>query len=324
MEILDLSNAEYSNRNGSYGGAAGDKDGIIINGEPWIAKYPKTNEGMAKSDKLSKTSQTPLSEFIGSHIYEILGYPVHQTLLGIRKKFLVVACKDFCDERTRLLEMRTLKNIHISEMNQKFNMDLHETDDDHLVNLNELFVHFELNPEISKINGVAERFWNQVVIDGLIGNNDRNNGNWGILSCGDKRELAPIFDNGASFYPKKSTLAIEQILKLPEADQARNNANVQEPFTIDGEHHLNYRSILDLTDAEIPIAQVKLLHNAIIKNSDLVESKLDEIISFVKSIPNNYNGYEIISEPRREYYLKSFITRFEDVLKKRKMNLLKM
>ena len=321
MEILDLSNSEYSNRNGSYGGAAGDKDGIVINGEPWIAKYPKSNERMAKSNKLSKTSQTPLSEFIGSHIYEILGYPVHKTILGIRKNFLVVVCKDFCDERTRLLEMRTLKNIHISEMNQKFNMDLHETDDDHLVNLNELFVHFELNPEISKIKGVAERFWNQVVIDGLIGNNDRNNGNWGILSCGDKRELAPIFDNGASFYPKKSTLAIEQILKLPEADQTRNNANIQEPFTIDGEHHLNYRSILTLTESEIPAAQVKLLHSAITKNTDLVESKLDEIVEFVKSIPNSYNAYEIISEPRREYYLKSFITRFEDVLKKRKMEL---
>lgn len=318
MEIYDFSDCEYSNRNGSYGGAAGDKDGIIIDSEPWIAKYPKSNEGMAKSDKLSKTAQTPLSEYIGSHIYEILGYPVHKTLLGIRKNFLVVACKDFCDENTRLLEMRTLKNIHISEMNQKFNIDLHETDDDHLVNLNELFVHFELNPEISKINGVAERFWNQVVIDGLIGNNDRNNGNWGILSCGDKRELAPIFDNGASFYPKKSTLAIEQILKLPETDQSRNNANVQEPFTIDGEHHLNYRSILALTEVEIPAAQVNLLRNAIIKNADLVESKLDEIIGFVKSIPSNYNGYEIISEPRREYYLKSFITRFEDVLKKRK------
>lgn len=47
MEIFDFSNAEYSNRNGSYGGAAGDKDGIVINGEPWIAKYPKSNEGMA-------------------------------------------------------------------------------------------------------------------------------------------------------------------------------------------------------------------------------------------------------------------------------------
>lgn len=318
MEIFDFSNAEYSNRNGSYGGAAGDKDGIVINGEPWIAKYPKSNEGMAKSDKLSKFSQTPLSEFIGSHIYEILGYPVHKTLLGIRKNNLIVACKDFCDENTRLLEMRTLKNIHISEMNQNFNIDLHETDDDHLVNLNELFIHFKLNPEISKINGISERFWNQVVIDGLIGNNDRNNGNWGILSCGDKRELAPIFDNGASFYPKKSTLAIEQILKLPEADQARNNANVQEPFTIDGEHHLNYRSILDLTETEIPAAQVELLKTAVISNTKLVESKLHEIIEFVKSIPGNYKGYEIISEPRREYYLKSFITRFEDVLKKRR------
>lgn len=318
MEIYDFSNAEYSNRNGSYGGAAGDKDGIVINGEPWIAKYPKSNEGMAKNDKLSRFSQTPLSEYIGSHIYEILGYPVHKTLLGIRKNFLVVACKDFCDEKTRLLEMRTLKNIHISEMNQKFNVDLHETDDDHLVNLNELFIHFELNPEISKIKGVAERFWNQVVIDGLVGNNDRNNGNWGILSCGNNRELAPIFDNGASFYPKKSTLAIEQILKLPEADQARNNANVQEPFTIDGEHHLNYRSILALTESEIPLIQVNLLKKAIIKNTELVENKLSEIVDFIKSIPNSYNGYEIISEPRREYYLKSFITRFKDVLRQRR------
>lgn len=320
MEVFDFSECEYSNRNGSYGGAAGDKDGIIINGEPWIAKYPKSNEGMTRSDKLSRTTQTPLSEYIGSHIYGILGYPVHETVLGIRKGFVVVACKDFCDEKTRLLEMRTLKNIHIPEMNQKFQLDLHETNDDHLVDINELFVHFDLNPEISKIDGVAERFWNQVVIDGLIGNNDRNNGNWGILSCGDKRELAPIFDNGASFYPKKSTLAIQQLLKLPETDQARNNANIQEPFTFDGEHHLNYKSMLDLDESKIPAAQVTLLKAAIQKNTKLVESKLDEIVEFIKSIPSEYNGFEIITEPRREYYLKSFITRFEDVLKVKNSN----
>ena len=317
MEIFDFTECEYSNRNGSYGGAAGDKDGIIINGEPWIAKHPKSNEGMVKSDKLSRTTQTPLSEFIGSHIYGILGYPVHETLLGIRKGFVVVACKDFCDEKTRLLEMRTLKNIHIPEMNQKFQLDLHETNDDHLVDLNELFVHFELNPEISKIKGVSERFWDQIVIDGLIGNNDRKNGNWGILSCGDKRELAPIFDNGACFYPKKSTLAIEQLLKLPEADQARNNANIQEPFTLDGEHHLNYKFILDLDETKIPASQFKLLKASIVKNTQLVESKLDDIVAFIKLIPNEYNGFEFITEPRREYYIKSFITRFENVLKEK-------
>ena len=317
MEIFDFSECKYSNRNGSYGGAAGDKDGILINGEPWIAKYPKSNEGMAKNDRLSRTTQTPLSEYIGSHIYGLLGYPVHETLLGIRKGFVVVACKDFCDEKTRLLEMRTLKNIHISEMNQKFQLDLHETSDDHLVNLNELFLHFELNPEISKIKGVAERFWDQVVIDGLIGNNDRNNGNWGILACGEKRELAPIFDNGASFYPKKSTLAIQQLLKLPESDQARNNSNIQEPFTLDGEHHLNYKSMLELDAKKIPVVQVEDLRKSICKNAALVEQNLSSIVDFIKSIPNEYNGYEIITEPRREYYLKSFITRFEEVLKKK-------
>lgn len=317
MEIFDFSECKYSNRNGSYGGAAGDKDGILINGEPWIAKYPKSNEGMAKNDRLSRTTQTPLSEYIGSHIYGLLGYPVHETLLGIRKGFVVVACKDFCDEKTRLLEMRTLKNIHISEMNQKFQLDLHETSDDHLVDLNELFLHFELNPEISKIKGVAERFWDQVVIDGLIGNNDRNNGNWGILACGEKRELAPIFDNGASFYPKKSTLAIQQLLKLPESDQARNNSNIQEPFTLDGEHHLNYKSMLELDAKKIPVVQVEDLRKSICKNAALVEQNLSSIVDFIKSIPNEYNGYEIITEPRREYYLKSFITRFEEVLKKK-------
>lgn len=316
MEIYDFSECEYSNRNGSYGGAAGDKDGILINGEPWIAKYPKSNEGMAKSDKLSRTTQTPLSEYIGSHIYGILGYPVHETLLGIRKGFVVVACKDFCDEKTRLLEMRTLKNIHIPEMNQKFQLDLHETNDDHLVDLNELFVHFELNPEILKIKGVSERFWDQIVIDGLIGNNDRNNENWGILANGNKRELAPVFDNGACFYPKKSTLAIQQLLQLPEADQARNNSNIQEPFTLDGEHHLNYKTMLELDETKIPGVQVKLLKDAVEKNIALVDKNLNTIVDFIKSIPNEHNGYEIITEPRREYYLKSFVTRFEDVLKR--------
>ena len=42
MEIFDFSDSEYSNRNRAYGGSAGDKDGIIIDGEAWIAKYPKS------------------------------------------------------------------------------------------------------------------------------------------------------------------------------------------------------------------------------------------------------------------------------------------
>ena len=39
-----------------------------------------------------------------------------------------------------------------------------------------------------------------------------------------------------------------------------------------------------MTESEIPAAQVELLKAAVISNTELVESKLNEIIEFVKSI----------------------------------------
>ena len=66
MVIYDLTKCPYSNRNGSYGGAAGDKDGILIDGEEWITKYPKETIGMHKNDKLSPFAQTPDSRISGS------------------------------------------------------------------------------------------------------------------------------------------------------------------------------------------------------------------------------------------------------------------
>ena len=55
---------------------------------------------------------SPISEYIGSHIYQILGYETHDTLIGIRNNKLVVACKDFCEQPGELLEYRTLRNIY--------------------------------------------------------------------------------------------------------------------------------------------------------------------------------------------------------------------
>ena len=49
-----------------------------------------------------------------------------------------------------------------------------------------------------------------------------------------------------------------------------------------------------MTESEIPAAQVELLKAAVISNTELVESKLNEIIDFVKSIPGSYEEYEIL------------------------------
>ena len=82
IKVLNLENAPLSDRNGSYGGAAGSKEGILIDREYWLVKYPKSTRSM-RGTLLSYTTSA-LSEYIGSHIYSILGYSVHETKLGIR------------------------------------------------------------------------------------------------------------------------------------------------------------------------------------------------------------------------------------------------
>ena len=83
------------NRSGlKYGGHAWNKLGVIINNENWFLKFPQSIRNFTRKVEISYTT-SPISEYIGSHIYEIIGIPVHKTMLGIKDKKVVVACKDF-------------------------------------------------------------------------------------------------------------------------------------------------------------------------------------------------------------------------------------
>lgn len=74
--------------------------------------------------------------------------------------------------------------------------------------------------------------------------------------------------------------------------------------------------MLSLDENQIPAGQVILLKEAILRNTRLVERKIDEIRDWFQDIPGEYEGYTIITETCRSYYFKSFVTRFEDVLRK--------
>ena len=50
-------------------------------------------------------SNAPVSEYIGSHVYELIGMPVHETKLGVYKNRVVVGCKDFLSEGENLIEL---------------------------------------------------------------------------------------------------------------------------------------------------------------------------------------------------------------------------
>ena len=73
---------------------------------------------------------------------------------------------------------------------------------------------------------LTARFWDMFIVDALIGNWDRHNGNWGFLydTATDKMELAPVYDCGSCLYPQ----ADEKIMKLVLEDENERNLRIFE------------------------------------------------------------------------------------------------
>ena len=299
-EIYDLNDCALSNKNGLYGGAAGSKDGILIDGERWIVKYPKSTTGMLNVDISYTTS--PVCEYLGSHVYHILGYDTHETILGFRHDKLVVACKDFTDEKSALAEIRTVKN-HANEMlSEKLGMEIDSTGDLHNVELNTLMIHIRNNPILSHISGVEERFFEQAVIDIYINNSDRNNGNWGILRHMDGSEdtLAPIYDNGGSFQDKISDVKAANIL---------NNIELAKKYACGTQtvySDTNGRTFSSIRFLELKTVYPKL-SGAILKVVPLIKEKQQDIENLIDNLPVSIKDkkgkeYEICGENIKKLY----------------------
>ena len=304
MKIYELDEYPLSDRNGTYGGNSGDKESIMINGEYWLVKYPKKASKLHDVKEMSYTS-TPESEYLGSHVYEILGFPVHKTILGIRNDSTVVACKDLCDENHRLIEFRQLKNTYNKILNEKLDTSLSSTGSDHFVCLDEILVHLDYNPSLKDIPGIKERFWDCVIIDGLINNNDRNNGNWGILRGPDGDSLAPIFDNGASFSPNVAESKITN--KLYNHEVLRQSAlNGITAYSLNGENNALFRDLIKIDNPE--------LKKAIIRNVPLIKNNMQKISDMIDEIPGKYREKSLMSEDRKAEYKKEISIRIDEIL----------
>lgn len=301
MYLIDFNECQENNK--AYGGMAGSKLGIIYQGEDWILKFPKSKKGMRKTEISYTTS--PLSEYIGSHIYQILGYPVHETKLGTKDNKLVVACKDFTDSHVRLQEFREIKNYYNKELEAILEDTVTDSNSVGSTSLHAVKAHLNYNSLLYMIDGMSERFWDCVMIDGLINNNDRNSGNWGILRYSDgSLALAPVFDNGASFSTKISDEKINDMLK--NEDRILSSAiSTVTGYNIDGKV-LQFGALLKLEDKDI--------HNAVKRVVPQIQRHMDAITDFIYAIPNADNGIEIISEIRKEFYIKGMELRLQKLL----------
>ncbi|MFC2820660.1 MAG: HipA domain-containing protein [Veillonella sp.] len=156
-----------------------------------MVKFPDPNRSPKKT-ALSYMNNH-YSEYLGCHIFQMLGIPVQHTFLGrgtppnSKREKVVVACEVFCqDEPGRLIEF------------SKFL--LHETDSEKRkkTTIEDVMRVIDEDVMIKNKTQLKEFFWDMFVVDAFIGNGDRHLDNWGLIEkTNAPLSPAPVYDCGS-------------------------------------------------------------------------------------------------------------------------------
>ena len=198
--MIDFTNAVQKNK--TYAGANGGKISVLYNGEQYMLKFPP----FPTINKEMSYTNSCISEYIGCKVFETVGIPVQETVIGTYtskgKEKVVVACKDFTSQGITLQDFASLKNRIIDSERNGYGTELTDI-------LSTIDEQTAMDSETLKT-----RFWDMFIVDALIGNWDRHNGNWGFLynNATDEVTLAPVFDCGSSLYPQADEDLMKKIL----------------------------------------------------------------------------------------------------------------
>lgn len=284
--MIDFTNLPIKNK--TYTGANGSKICVVYNGEQYMLKFPAP----PSRNKQMSYSNGCVSEYIGCHVFESVGIPVQETLLGTYRKNgkekIVVACKDFTSPGIVLQDFASLKNTIIDSEHNGYGTEL-----------SDIICAIE---EQTAVNPYAlnEWFWNIFIVDALIGNWDRHNGNWGFLynTETDKMEIAPIFDCGSCLFPQADDTVMRGCLE----NQAERDLRIfQIPLSgikIDGKK-INYHDFIFSISNDDCNKALKRIYPRI----DIV--RINEII----------DNTPFITELQKEFYKTMLWERKEKILK---------
>jgi len=260
-----------------YGGNSGLKRGVIFNNEPWFLKFSWSNEGAIK-------------EYIGCHIYEILGLKVQETKLGLfynnenNKKYLVVACKDFCKKDYELINYTMIKNHMFKKDSWSKNLinslPKYKNEDTayRAISIEEIIVNIRNNDICKQCDGFNKQFWDMFIVDCLIANHSRTRDDFGILQNKITKQysLASIYDNDGAFDDKYLC-----------------------PFSINSEM-VDYPTFFKLLKSK---NLDKDFNESLLCLMPIIQNKFNDIIEFINSIPNKEDDIIIISNDQKISYI---------------------
>ena len=275
--MIDFTNAieEFNNYKGSE-----KKKTLIYNNKKYLVKFP---DPVREKNKNISYINNAFSEYIGSNIFKIVGFKTQNTVLGKYeyngKEKIVCACEDFTDNENVLYEF---ENLALSTNPDK----KIETE------LNDIMEVIEENKMINT-EETKQKFWDMFIIDSLIGNTDRHNGNWGFLLNKDtgKNEFSPIYDCGSCLNPM---IEDEEMKSLNETELKNLAINCYSCLRENGKK-INYMTYIKQMKNEECNNAIKRLFTSI---------NIDEIKKFIDSI-------KCMSDVRKEFYKKIIEQRYE-------------
>ncbi len=196
----------------AYNGANGKKIAVEYNGTLYMLKFPPS--GKNKPTELSYTNSC-FSEHVASSIFNLIGVKAHETILGTfkigGKEKIVCACKDFTADGKKFFDFCSIKNTILESDSGGTGTELEDI-------LDTIEKQQYVSPE-----ELERHFWNVFVVDALLGNFDRHNGNWGFLF--DERTgettFAPIYDCGSCLLPQADQRIMNEVLTNEDALNAR-------------------------------------------------------------------------------------------------------
>ena len=259
----------------TYRGSEAKKT-LIYNDKKYLVKFP--DPVRQKNKNISYINNT-FSEYVGSNIFRLVGFDVQNTILGIYnykdKEKIVCACEDFTDESNKLFEFEGLA------LSKSFEKKI----DTELIDILETLE--EICNNRMDFEEVKNKFWDMFIVDSLIGNTDRHNGNWGFLIDKLTKDIrfSPIYDCGSCLNPM---LEDEELEKLDDTELKNLAINCYSCLKIDGKkinyiNYINYIKSMENDDCNKALLRV-------MKKIDI-----DKINNFIDNI-------ECISKVRKEFY----------------------
>lgn len=282
--MIDFTDAmeELNNYKGSE-----KKKTLIYDGKKYLVKFP---DPVREKNKNISYINNAFSEYVGSNVFRICGFKTQNTLLGTYtyngKEKIVCACEDFTDENHVLYEF---ENLALSANPDK----KIETE---LSDIMEVIDSLEKISKLSIKDDVKKKFWDMFVVDSIIGNTDRHNGNWGILvdTQNNCANFAPIYDCGSCLNPM---LEDQELEKLNNAEIKNLAVNSYSCLKENGKK-INYMQYIQ----DCKENKNKDCNEAIIRIFPQVN--IEEINKFIMEIP-------CISNTRKNFYKEIINFRYE-------------